>query len=158
VLELLIRQSQTDVPDAQYADVLGLLGLMLLNHSRRAARVGSRGELITLGDQDRSLWDRRNIQEGLALVDKAFNMRQAGPYQIQAAISALHARAPTAEATHWSQIAVLYGELLRYLDTSVIQLNRAVAVSMAFSPTTGLLIGTAGRRIMGLRPISPGPC
>jgi RNA polymerase sigma-70 factor (ECF subfamily) len=138
VLELLIRQTQTDVPPAQYAEVLGLLGLMLLNHSRRNARVGPRGELITLGDQDRSLWDRRDIQEGLALVDKAFNMRQVGPYQIQAAISALHARAPTAEETNWSQIAVLYGELLRYMDTPVIQLNRAVAVSMAFSPTTGL--------------------
>ena len=140
VLELLIRrsQAQTDVPAAQYAEVLGLLGLMLLHHSRRTARVGVNGELILLGDQDRSVWDQRNIQEGLALVEKAFNMRRLGPYQLQAAISALHARAPTAEATDWPQIAALYGELRRFADTVIIRLNQAVAVSMAISPQKGL--------------------
>ncbi len=138
VLELLIRQTQTDVPPAQYAEVLGLLGLMLLHHSRRTARVGSHGELILLGEQDRSLWDKRAIHEGLALVEKAFHMRQIGPYQIQAAISALHASAATAGATDWPQIAGLYGELRRHIDSAIIQLNQAVAVSMASGPTEGL--------------------
>lgn len=140
VLELLIRQTHTDVPPAQHAEVLGLLALMLLQHSRRAARVGPRGELILLGDQDRTLWDKRNIQEGLALVDKAFEMRQVGPYQIQAAIAALHARAPTAEATNWRRITALYGELLRFVDTPIIRLNQAVAISMASNPQDGLLL------------------
>jgi RNA polymerase sigma-70 factor (ECF subfamily) len=138
VLELLIRQTHTDVPQAQYAEVLGLLGLMLLHHSRRTARVGSHGELILLGEQDRSLWDKRAIQEGLALVEKALHMRHSGPYQIQAAISALHASAPTAEATDWPQIAGLYGQLRRHIDSSIIQLNEAVAVSMAAGPQEGL--------------------
>jgi RNA polymerase sigma-70 factor, ECF subfamily len=137
VLELLVRQTQTDVPPAQYAEVLGLLGLMLLHHSRRTARVGSHGELILLGDQDRSLWDQRAIQEGLALVEKAFHMRQIGPYQIQAAISALHAAA-TAATTDWPQIAALYAELRRHVDSSIIQLNQAVAISMASGPEAGL--------------------
>src|SRR5215211_3108650 len=88
VLELLIRQTQTDVPQTQYAEVLGLLGLMLLHHSRRTARVGAHGQLILLSQQDRSAWDKRAIQEGLALVEKAFHLRQLGPYQLQAAISA----------------------------------------------------------------------
>jgi RNA polymerase sigma-70 factor (ECF subfamily) len=84
------------------------------------------------------LWDRRHIQEGLALVDTAFNLRRVGPYQIQAAISALHARAPTAEATDWPQIAALYAELRRHVDSPVIQLNQAVAVSMATGADPGL--------------------
>ncbi len=140
VLELLIRRSQpqTDVPPEQYAEVLGLLAMMLLHHSRRHARVGAHGELILLGEQDRSLWDRRDIQEGLALVEKALHMRCPGPYQIQAAISALHARAPTPEATDWPQIVGLYGELRRFVNTPIIQLNQAVAASMAVSPQTGL--------------------
>lgn len=138
VLEWLIRRVQTDVPPAQYAEVLGLLALMLLHHSRRKARVGGQGELIVLEAQDRALWDHRIIQEGLALLDKALNLRQAGPYQIQAAISALHAQAPTPAATDWMQIVVLYGELRRYMDTAIIRLNQAVAVSMAFGPERGL--------------------
>ena len=138
VLELLTRRTHTDVPDTQYAEVLGLLGLMLLHHSRRTARVGARGELILLGDQDRSSWDRRAIQEGLALVEKAFNMGHPGAYQLQAAISAVHARAPAAEATDWPQIAALYGELRRFEDTPIIRLNQAVAVSMAAGPARGL--------------------
>ncbi len=138
VLELLIRRTQTDVPLAQYAEVLGLLGLMLLHHARRSARVGERGELVLLSQQDRSLWDQRAIQEGLALVAKAFHMRRIGPYQIQAAISALHAAAPSAAATDWPQIAGLYAELRRHVDSAIIQLNQAVAVSMASGPDQGL--------------------
>ncbi len=140
VLELLIRRSraQTDVPPAQHAEVLGLLALMLLHHSRRHARVSSQGELILLGDQDRSRWDKRNIQEGLALVETALRMRHAGPYQIQAAIGALHVQAATAESTDWIQIATLYRELRSFVDTPVIRLNQAVAVSMAASPQGGL--------------------
>lgn len=138
VLEFLIRQTETDVPTPQYAEVLGLLALMLLHHSRRTARLGEKGELILLGDQDRSRWDWRNIQEGLALIEKTLNMRHLGPYQLQAAISALHARAQTAEETDWPQIAALYGELLRFVDTAIIRLNQAVAVSMAADPERGL--------------------
>lgn len=138
MLELLIRQTQTDVPPEQYAEVLGLLSLMLLQHSRRKARLGSHGELILLEDQDRSLWDRRSIQEGLALVEKALYMHHAGPYQIQAAIAALHASASNPESTDWQQIAALYAALRRYNDSAIIRLNQAVAVSMAGSPETGL--------------------
>ncbi len=139
VLELLIRQTHTDVPPAQHAEVLGLLALMLLHHSRRKARVGTNGELIVLSDQDRALWDRRDIQEGLALVDAAFHMQHVGPYQIQAAISAMHARARTAQSTDWAYIAGLYRELLHYEDSAVIHLNYAVAVSMSpAGPAQGL--------------------
>ncbi len=138
VLEFLIRQVQTDVPAAQYAEVLGLLSLMLLHHSRRQARIGSDGALILLNDQDRTLWDQRNIQEGLALVEKAFHIHHIGPYQLQAAISALHARAQTAEETDWPQIAGLYGELRRFEDTPIVRLNEAVAISMAHGPLAGL--------------------
>lgn len=138
VLELLIRQAKTDVPPAQQAETLGLLALMRLHHSRRRARIGPGGELIVLDEQDRRLWDRRDIQEGLAILDIALRMRQPGPYQIQAAISALHARAPTAAETDWVEITTLYGELRRYMETAVIRLNQAVAASMAHNPQTGL--------------------
>lgn len=138
VLELLIRQARTDVPAAQQAETLGLLALMRLHHSRRAARVGPGGELIVLDQQDRALWDRRDIQEGLAILDQALLLRQPGPYQIQAAISALHARAAAAAETDWAQITALYGELRHYMDTAVIRLNQAVAASLAHSPHTGL--------------------
>lgn len=138
VLELLIRQMDTDVPPEGYAEVLGLLSLMLLHHSRRAARIGAQGELITLADQDRSLWNQRDIQEGLALLEKASHIHQVGPYQLQAAISAVHARATSAENTEWRKIAILYAELRRYIDTPIIRLNQAVAVSMAYGPQQGL--------------------
>jgi RNA polymerase sigma-70 factor (ECF subfamily) len=138
VLERLIRRTETDVPPEQYAEVLGLLALMLLHHSRRAARVGAGGRLIVLSQQDRSLWDRRNIQEGLALLEKAFYLRHIGPYGIQAAISAQHARASTAEETDWSQIAGLYEQLRRFNDTAVIRLNQAVAISMFAGLEQGL--------------------
>jgi RNA polymerase sigma-70 factor (ECF subfamily) len=140
VLEHLIRREKTDVPTALYAETLGLLALMLLHHSRRAARTGPQCELILLEEQDRSLWDQRQIQEGLALLEKAFRLRQPGPYQLQGAISALHARAARAEQTDWPQIAALYGELRRYVDSAIIQLNQAVAVSIARSPQAGLAL------------------
>jgi RNA polymerase sigma-70 factor (ECF subfamily) len=138
VLEHLVRDEKTDVPKAQRAEVIGLLALMLLHHSRRAARLGAHGELILLESQDRNMWDRRLIRDGLALLETALHMRHPGPYQIQAAISALHARAARFEDTDWPQIVTLYGELRRYLETAVIRLNQAVAVSMAGSPQTGL--------------------
>jgi RNA polymerase sigma-70 factor, ECF subfamily len=138
VLELLIRQTQTDVPIEGYAEVLGLLGLMLLHHSRREARLGADGRIILLDEQDRTLWDQQLIQEGLALVEKVFFMGHIGPYQIQAAISALHAMAPSAEATDWRQIAGYYEQLLRLTDTPVIRLNQAVAISMFAGPEQGL--------------------
>jgi RNA polymerase sigma-70 factor (ECF subfamily) len=153
VLELLIRRTQTDVPPAQYAEVLGLLALMLLHHSRRTARVGAHGELILLSDQDRSLWDKRAIQEGLGLVEKAFHMHQIGPYQIQAAIGALHASAATALATDWPQIAALYAELRRHIDSPIIQLNQAVAVSIASGPDNGLhLLDTLADELRAFAP------
>jgi RNA polymerase sigma-70 factor (ECF subfamily) len=138
VLERLIRQTHTGVPEAQQAEVLGLMALMLLHNSRRNARVGLQGELVLLDQQDRSLWERRDIHEGLALVEKALHMLHPGPYQIQAAIGALHARAQTGGDTDWPQIAALYAELRRYVDSPVIQLNQAVAVSMADGPESGL--------------------
>jgi RNA polymerase sigma-70 factor, ECF subfamily len=138
VLELLIRQAHTDVPLDQYAEVLGLLALMLLHHSRRNARVGADGRLILLGKQDRSQWDQGNIEEGLALVEKAFYMRHVGPYQIQAAISALHAQASSTEDTDWQEIAGLYEKLRQFTDTPIIRLNQAVAVSLFAGPEEGL--------------------
>jgi RNA polymerase sigma-70 factor (ECF subfamily) len=138
VLEMLIRRTRTDVPPAQQAEVLGLLALMLLHHSRRNARVGLQGELVLLEEQDRSRWDQRDIQEGLALVDKALQLRHPGPYQIQAAISALHARARSPRATDWPQIAALYAELRRHVDSPIIQLNQAVAIAMATGPLAAL--------------------
>lgn len=153
VLEMLIRQSETDVPPEQYAEVLGLLALMLLNHARSQARLGSQGELVLLSEQDRSRWDRRKIQEGLALVDKALYMQRVGPYQLQAAISALHARAPNSEDTDWVQIAALYGVLRRLLDTPIIRLNQAVAISMAAGPEQGLrLVGPLAKELADFAP------
>jgi RNA polymerase sigma-70 factor, ECF subfamily len=123
----------TEIPEA-----LGLLALLLLHDSRRNARVGSNGELVLLEEQDRSLWNQRQIQEGIALLERALHMRHPGPYQIQAAISALHAQAQRAEDTDWAQIAALYGELMRITPSPVIALNRAVAIAMADGPLHGL--------------------
>ena len=111
---------------------------MMLHDSRREARAGDEGELILLEDQDRSKWKRDEIQEGIRLVEMALRMKRPGPYQIQAAIAAVHAEAATASATDWPQIALLYDELLRYEPTPVVELNRAVAVSFAASPDLGL--------------------
>jgi RNA polymerase sigma-70 factor (ECF subfamily) len=117
---------------------LGLLALMLLHDSRREARLSDAGDLVLLESQDRSKWKTASIEEGLRLVEHALRMRRPGPYQIQGAIAAVHAEAPTAAETDWRQIAVLYDQLLRYQRTPIVELNRAVAVSFAASPTEGL--------------------
>jgi RNA polymerase sigma-70 factor (ECF subfamily) len=119
-------------------EVQGMLALMLLQESRRAARTSADGDLILLEDQDRSLWNREQIAEGLSLVRRAFSSRQVGPYTIQAAIAALHAEAPSAAATDWAQIAGLYGVLLQIEPSPVVELNRAVAVAMEKNPQAGL--------------------
>ncbi|MBA3877010.1 MAG: RNA polymerase subunit sigma-24 [Anaerolinea sp.] len=119
-------------------EALGLLALMLLHDARREARVGAEGELVLLDDQDRSRWDRARIREGAALVERALRMRAPGPYQLQAAIAALHDQAETPAATDWRQIAALYGELERRSPSPVVALNHAVAVAMAEGLETGL--------------------
>jgi RNA polymerase sigma-70 factor (ECF subfamily) len=119
---------------------LGLLALILLHDSRRAARSTSTGELITLEEQDRSLWDRRQAEEGLDLVERALRQRSPGPYQLQAAIAALHAQASTAADTDWRQIAALYRELHRFQPSKVIELNQAVAVAMGEGLERGLAL------------------
>ena len=118
----------------------GLLALMLLHESRRAARASADGEVILLDDQDRSLWNREQIAEGLRLVEQALGSRRFGPYSIQAAIAAVHAEAPEASATDWGQIVGLYDVLLRADPTPVIELNRGVAVAMRDGPAKGLAI------------------
>jgi RNA polymerase sigma-70 factor, ECF subfamily len=122
------------------AETMGLLSLMLLQHSRRHARVDGRGDLVLLEDQDRARWDQEMIDEGLALIDAAVEIRRPGPYQVQAAIAALHARAPRPEDTDWPQIATLYRGLKAMWPTPVIELNRAVAVAMADGPDAGLAL------------------
>ena len=123
-------------------EVLGLLALLLLQHSRRDARVGPGGQLVLLEDQDRSTWDRRAIHEGVGLVRRALRSaaRAAGPYALQAAIAAIHAEAVTPEETDWPQIVALYGLLVRVQPSPVVELNRAVAVAMADGPSVGLAI------------------
>jgi RNA polymerase sigma-70 factor (ECF subfamily) len=121
-------------------EVRGLLALMLLHDSRRAARVNTRGELVPLEDQDRTSWDASRISEGLAQLEFALTLRRPGPYQLQAAIAALHAQAPTAAETDWAQISALYGQLVRLTPTPVVALNHAVAVAMASSLEEGLAL------------------
>jgi len=128
----------------------GLLALMLLQHSRREARVGGSGELVLLEDQDRSRWDHDMIDEGLDLIDRAMKGGRPGTYQVQAAIASLHARAPRPEDTDWAQIAGLYGVLERMSPTPVVALNRAVAVAMADGPERGLpLVDALADRLGG---------
>ena len=121
-------------------EALGLLALMLLQDSRRAARTSKSGELILLDDQDRSLWDRDQIAEGPRLVERALSSRRFGPYMIQAAIAGVHTQAPTAAATDWAEIVGLYDVLLRADSSPVIELNRAVAVAMRDGPEPGLIL------------------
>jgi RNA polymerase sigma-70 factor, ECF subfamily len=122
------------------AETAGLLALMLLHDSRRYARVDATGALVTLDDQDRSAWDREQIDEGLALVESALQLRNPGPYQIQAAIGALHAEAAQASQTDWAQIAALYAELAKLNPSPIILLNRAVAIGMSEGPQRGLMM------------------
>ncbi len=119
-------------------EVGGLLALMILHHARTAARVADDGSLVLLEDQDRARWDHDAIDEGLRVLDESLALRHPGPYQLQAAIAALHARAPRPEDTDWPQIAALYGGLLAHDPSPVIALNRAVAVAMADGPAAGL--------------------
>jgi RNA polymerase sigma-70 factor, ECF subfamily len=121
-------------------EALGLLALMLLHESRRAARASASGEVILLEDQDRSLWDRERIAEGVQLVERALASRRVGPYTIQAAIAAVHAEAPSADRTDWAEIVGLYDVLLRIQPSPVIELNRAVAVAMRDGPAAGLAL------------------
>jgi RNA polymerase sigma-70 factor (ECF subfamily) len=128
----------TLMPDE--AEALGLEALLCLQAARSRARVSPAGALVLLDDQDRSLWDHDLIARGLALLDRALSYRAPGPYQLQAAIAALHARADRAEDTDWPQIALLYGELARMHPSAVVELNRAVAVAMADGAAAGLAL------------------
>jgi len=119
-------------------EAVGLLALMLLHESRRAARMSASGELILLDEQDRSRWNRDQIAEGIRLVEQALAGRRAGPYAIQAAIAAVHAEASSAKATDWEEIVGLYDALLRAAPSPVIELNRAVALAMRDGPAAGL--------------------
>jgi RNA polymerase sigma-70 factor, ECF subfamily len=129
---LLLRLFQSE------PEIMGLLALMLLQHSRANARLDARGEIVLLDDQDRSRWDEKLIVEGLALIDKAIRHRKPGPYQVQAAIAATHARAKRAADTAWNEIDLLYATLERLTPSPVITLNRAVAVSKAKGPAAAL--------------------
>ena len=119
-------------------EVTGLLALMLLHESRRAARASPQGDVILLDDQDRSLWNKDEIAEGLSLTEAALRSRRFGPYTLQAAIAAVHAASPSAASTDWRQITLLYDQLLRLQPSPVVELNRAVAVAMSEGPEQGL--------------------
>jgi RNA polymerase sigma-70 factor, ECF subfamily len=129
-------------PEGVFPEIMGLLALMLLQESRRAARTSPTGELILLENQDRSLWNREQIAEGVALLEKALGYRGAsrrfGSYTLQAAIAAVHAEAESTAATDWRQIVALYDRLLRIQPSPVVQLNRAVAIAMCDGPEAGL--------------------
>jgi len=134
-LARVLVQLMPDDPEA-----VGLLALMLLHHSRRAARTDDAGELVTLEDQDRARWDADEIDEGVGLLEAALRRGEPGPYQVQAAIAACHATAATAAETDWAEIAALYGQLARLVPSAVVELNRAVAVAMADGPAAGLAL------------------
>jgi RNA polymerase sigma-70 factor (ECF subfamily) len=129
-------------------ETLGLLALMLLHDSRRNARINAGGQLVTLEEQDRSLWDRAEIEQGLHLVETALRMQHPGPYQLQAAIAALHAHAKTFAETDWAEIATLYSQLKNLSASPVVALNHAVAIAMSEGPERGLTLidelGAAG--------------
>ncbi|HKE53237.1 MAG TPA: RNA polymerase sigma factor [Actinomycetota bacterium] len=136
----LARILQGLMPDEPEA--AGLLALMLLQHSRREARTGAQGEFVVLEDQDRARWDHDMIDGGLALLDATLARRRPGPYQLQAAVAALHARAPRPDDTDWPQIAALYDRLAEMTPSPVVELNRAVAIAMADGPERGLALLT----------------
>ena len=119
---------------------MGLLALMLLQDSRRAARTSTTGDLILLEHQDRSLWNRDQIAEGSKLVERALSSRRIGPYTLQAAIAAVHAQAPHADATDWSQIVSLYDVLFQAEPSPMVELNRAAAVAMRDGASAGLVL------------------
>jgi RNA polymerase sigma factor (sigma-70 family) len=134
----LARMVRRLLPDN--AEVAGLLALMVLTDARRTARTGRGGALIPMAEQDRSLWDSESIAEGVTLVTDALSRGTVGPYQLQAAIAAIHDEAPNAEATDWPQIVALYELLMRLADNPVVRLNHAVAVAMARGPHAGLAL------------------
>ncbi|CAN7395162.1 RNA polymerase sigma factor [Mesorhizobium amorphae] len=141
---LLLRLFQTE------PEIMGLTALLLLQHARAPARFDENGEIVLLEDQDRSLWSRKMIDEGLALVDKALRHQQPGPYQVQAAIAALHARAEKPEDTDWTEIDLLYSLLEQMQPSPVITLNRAVAVAKVRGPEAALaMIEPLGERLSG---------
>jgi RNA polymerase sigma-70 factor (ECF subfamily) len=150
-LDRLLAGLMPDEPEA-----LGLLALMLLHDARRGARVDERGAFVALADQDRARWDAGRVREGLQALEAALRRRRPGPYQLQAAIAALHVRAPTAAETDWAQIAELYEALARVAPTPVVELNRAVAVGFAAGPGAGLelLVPLLGdRALAGYQPL-----
>jgi RNA polymerase sigma-70 factor, ECF subfamily len=131
-------------------EIMGLTALLLLQHARAAARFDAEGSIVLLDDQDRGLWDRKMIAEGLALIDKAMRHKRRGPYQVQAAIAALHARAARPEDTDWAQIDLLYGALETLQPSPVVTLNRAVAVSKVRGPDVALaMIEPLAARLSG---------
>ncbi|RAS63800.1 RNA polymerase ECF family sigma subunit [Lentzea atacamensis] len=138
----LTRMLRATLPadDAMTAEVTGLLALMLLTEARHAARTGDDGELVPLEEQDRTRWNRDLIREGTELIDSVWPLRRLGPYQIQAAIAALHATAPSPEQTDWPQIAGLYLWLERLTPTAPVRLSRVVAVAQAYGPERGLAL------------------
>jgi predicted RNA polymerase sigma factor len=121
-------------------EALGLVALLLLHDSRTAARYSPAGDVVLLDDQDRARWDRAEITEAVGLLDRALRLGSPGPYQLQAAIAALHAQAPAPEQTDWPRIAALYTELLVVAPSPVVALNHAVAVAMATNPADGLAL------------------
>jgi RNA polymerase sigma-70 factor, ECF subfamily len=133
-----VMHPETMYPEILVTEIQGLLALMLLQESRRAARTSPAGELILLENQDRSLWNRAQIAEGVALVQKALQSRRFGSYTLQAAIAAVHAEAKSSAATDWRQIVALYDQLARIQPSPVVHLNRAVAIAMRDGPTAGL--------------------
>ena len=132
----LTRMLHRLIPDE--SEVAGLLALMLLTDARRAARTGPSGELIPLDHQDRSLWDRAAIEEGVALISATLPRGSIGPYQLQAAIAAVHDEAPSADDTDWAQILGLYGLLRRISDNPMVTLNHAIALAMVHGPAAGI--------------------
>jgi RNA polymerase sigma-70 factor (ECF subfamily) len=139
---LLLRLFQSE------PEIMGLTALLLLQHARAAARFDAEGAVVLLDDQDRSRWNQKMIAEGVALIDKAMRHRESGPYQVQAAIAALHARAEKPEATDWNQIDLLYGTLEIMQPSPVVTLNRAVAVSKVRGPQAALeMIEPLGERL-----------
>ncbi len=122
------------------SETMGLLALMLLTESRRASRLNSAGDIVLLEDQDRSLWNREQIAEGLALVERSLSSRRFGAYSLQAAIAAVHAEAASAAGTDWSQIAGLYDVLMKLAPSPIVELNRAAAIAMRDGPASGLAL------------------
>jgi RNA polymerase sigma-70 factor (ECF subfamily) len=135
-----IRLARLLVELLPHPEAIGVLALMLLQESRRAARADAAGDIVLLEDQDRSLWNRELIMEGIALVERSLGARGFGPYSVQAAIAAVHAEAPSAAATDWPQIVALYDVLMGMAGSPVVELNRAVAVAMRDGPAAGLNI------------------